>query len=649
MAQLKDLIVTGPARIIGTLYAQSASTDLAGLVKLGGGTTNFLRADGTWAAPPNDKGVTSVAASGSGGITISGSPITSTGTIAIGLNLSTAINGLGEGSSPATMNDYAVVQYAGGGTSITTYHRRKLSNILTKANIEAGLGYARGAANGIAPLNASSKIDSTYLPSYVDDVLGYDAKADFPATGEDGKIYIDEATNKTYRWGGSTAGYVEISASLALGNTASTAAKGNHTHTVTATGTVATSTATTENKTATVSAASSGTTTYTPAGTNSAPTFTGTAATISVSKSYTPAGSVAAPTFTGTKASGLTVSPASSGTATYTPAGTVSQPTFTGTAATISVSKSYTPAGTVAAPTFTGTKATGLTVSPASSGTATYTPEGTNSAPTFTGTAATISVSKSYTPAGSVSTPTFTGTQATISVSKSYTPAGTINTPTISLKTAASAGTAITGTSVTNEVLSFTTGSFKNGDAAYQSNALTFTGTAATITSTGTYTPAGTVSQPTFTGTAATITSTGSYTPAGTVSAPTFTGTGKRLVLQDYTPAGTNSAPAFTGTAATITSTGSYTPAGTVSQPTFTGTGKRLVLQDYTPAGTNSAPAFTGTAATITSTGSYTPAGSVSAPTFTGTAVRLVTGNIAVPKTYTSTFTGTSATTSVPA
>lgn len=529
------------------MYAQSASTTTAGLVKLGGGTSNFLRADGTWAAPPNDKGVTSVAASGTGGITISGSPITSTGTISIGLNLSTAINGLGEGSSPATMNDYAVVQYAGGGTTTTSYHRRKLSNILTKSNIETGLGYARGAANGVAPLNAISKIDAAYLPSYVDDVLGYDAKANFPTSGEDGKIYIDKATNKTYRWGGTDLGYVEISASLALGTTASTAAKGNHTHTVTATGTVSTTTATTSNKTATVSAASSGDTTYTPAGTVSKPTFTGTQGSISVSKSYTPAGTVAAPTFTGTKATGLTVSPASSGTATYTPAGTVSQPTFTGTAAT-------------------------------------------------------ISVSKSYTPAGSVSTPTFTGTQATISVSKSYTPAGTINTPTISLKTAGSAGTAITGTSVSNEVLSFTTGSFKNGDAAYQSNALTFTGTAATITSTGTYTPAGTVSKPTFTGTAATITSTGSYTPAGTVSQPTFTGTGKRLVLQDYTPAGTNSAPAFTGTAATITSTGNFTPSGTVSQPTFT-----------------------------------------------GTAVRLVTGNIPVPATYTSTFTGTSATTSVPA
>lgn len=73
--------------------------------------------------------VTSVAASGSDGISISGSPITTSGTIGIGLNLSTAINGLGEGASPATRNDYIIAQYAGGGTTTTTYHRRKLSNI----------------------------------------------------------------------------------------------------------------------------------------------------------------------------------------------------------------------------------------------------------------------------------------------------------------------------------------------------------------------------------------------------------------------------------------------------------------------------------------------------------------------------------------
>lgn len=92
--------------------------------------------------------VTSVAASGSGGITISGSPITSSGTITIGLNLSTAINGLGESTSPATINDYAVVQYAGGGTTTTTYHRRKLSNLI--------VGKAVADQNGL-------RIDTGYL------------------------------------------------------------------------------------------------------------------------------------------------------------------------------------------------------------------------------------------------------------------------------------------------------------------------------------------------------------------------------------------------------------------------------------------------------------------------------------------------------
>lgn len=83
-----------------------------------------------WNSKTNNTGtVTSVAASSSGGITISGSPITTSGTLAIGLNLSTAINGLGEGTSAANRDDYAVVQYAGGGTSTTTYHRRKLSNV----------------------------------------------------------------------------------------------------------------------------------------------------------------------------------------------------------------------------------------------------------------------------------------------------------------------------------------------------------------------------------------------------------------------------------------------------------------------------------------------------------------------------------------
>jgi hypothetical protein len=68
-----------------------------------------------------------------------------------------------------------------------------------------------GSANGVAPLNASSKIDALYLPSYVDDVLEFANLAAFPVTGETEKIYVALDTNKTYRWSGST--YIEISPS----------------------------------------------------------------------------------------------------------------------------------------------------------------------------------------------------------------------------------------------------------------------------------------------------------------------------------------------------------------------------------------------------------------------------------------------------
>lgn len=82
-----------------------------------------------------------------------------------------------------------------------------------------------GAASGVATLDTSGKVPSSQLPSYVDDVLEYTNKASFPSTGEAGKIYVDKATNLTWRWSGSA--YVEISPSLALGETSSTAYAGD--------------------------------------------------------------------------------------------------------------------------------------------------------------------------------------------------------------------------------------------------------------------------------------------------------------------------------------------------------------------------------------------------------------------------------------
>ena len=58
-----------------------------------------------------------------------------------------------------------------------------------------------------APLE-DGMVPSRVLPSYVDDVLEYNSKSDFPANGEIGKIYIDKSTNFTYRWSGST--YIQV-------------------------------------------------------------------------------------------------------------------------------------------------------------------------------------------------------------------------------------------------------------------------------------------------------------------------------------------------------------------------------------------------------------------------------------------------------
>jgi hypothetical protein len=66
----------------------------------------------------------------------------------------------------------------------------------------------KGLANGYAPLNASTKIDSTYLPSYVDDVIEVANYAALPVTGESGKIYITIDTSLLYRWGGTV--YVQV-------------------------------------------------------------------------------------------------------------------------------------------------------------------------------------------------------------------------------------------------------------------------------------------------------------------------------------------------------------------------------------------------------------------------------------------------------
>ena len=111
------------------------------------------------------------------------------------------------------------------------------SEMDTKLNKKSDTGHKHSASDitsgtlsasrlpNIPVSKLSGTIAAANLPSYVDDVMEYNGKANFPTAGETGKIYVDTATNLTYRWGGSA--YVEISPSLALGTTSSTAYRGD--------------------------------------------------------------------------------------------------------------------------------------------------------------------------------------------------------------------------------------------------------------------------------------------------------------------------------------------------------------------------------------------------------------------------------------
>ena len=121
--------------------------------------------------------------------------------------------------------DTALQSFTESDPTVPSWAKQSSKPSYTASEVGAIATSAKGAASGVAELDANGKVPSSQLPSYVDDVLEYSAKSSFPSTGETGKIYVDTSTNKTYRWSGSA--YVEISPSLALGTTSSTAYRGD--------------------------------------------------------------------------------------------------------------------------------------------------------------------------------------------------------------------------------------------------------------------------------------------------------------------------------------------------------------------------------------------------------------------------------------
>lgn len=110
------------------------------------------------------------------------------------------------------------------------------STYATKSSLSSYIPTSKLAvANGVATLDSTGKVLSSQLPSYVDDIIeGYvgnqgaafyeDSALSKPITLETGKIYVDLSNNRTFRWSGTV--LTEISASLALGLTSSTAYSG---------------------------------------------------------------------------------------------------------------------------------------------------------------------------------------------------------------------------------------------------------------------------------------------------------------------------------------------------------------------------------------------------------------------------------------
>ena len=237
----------------------------------------------------------------------------------------------------------------------------------------------------------------------------------------------------------------------------------------------------------------------------------------SASGSFTPSGTVSQPTFTGSQSS-VTITTSDNTSGNYTPKGSVSQPTFTGSATTST--GTFTPSGSVSVSTNATSNKT-ATVSPASSGTATYTPSGSVAAPTISlATAGSTTTVNSITAVGTL--PSFTATVANEVLTLGW-----------------SAGTLPTKGSNTT---------VKTGDGAYTANAPAFTGTGVRLVTGNIAVPSSYTAS--FTGTEGNVSVSG--TPSGTVSKPTFTGT-KAQISGTVTPSGTVSQPTFSGTAGTVT------------------------------------------------------------------------------------------------
>lgn len=147
------------------------------------------------------------------------------------LNKTNAIESKIDTHTANVSNPHNVTKEQLGLANVENKSSTQIRSELTKENVTTALGYTPideskiGAANGVASLDASGRIPASQIPGGFDNIEEYDSLSDFPETGEEGKIYVAKDSNLTYRWTGTQ--YIEISPSLALGETATTAYRGD--------------------------------------------------------------------------------------------------------------------------------------------------------------------------------------------------------------------------------------------------------------------------------------------------------------------------------------------------------------------------------------------------------------------------------------
>jgi hypothetical protein len=136
-----------------------------------------------------------------------GFSVTGSGTASITLSFATGYSLPTTASQTSWDAAYSErLRWDGGATGLNAVTARASLELGTAATRDAGT-----AAGNVPILDSSALIPSALLPGFVDDVLEFASLAAFPVTGEAGKLYINLATNRQYRWSGST--YAEINPS----------------------------------------------------------------------------------------------------------------------------------------------------------------------------------------------------------------------------------------------------------------------------------------------------------------------------------------------------------------------------------------------------------------------------------------------------